>query len=112
MHSLQALALIQEKRIASDGSLWLRSQRRPSSTDWPNSNGTPNVSQRAAPASLPRLIFKVATLLMTAPLTRRPKARRLFAAHLRRAVRAGAAAIAAALADNPRADERRGFRRD
>jgi hypothetical protein len=39
-HSLQALALMQEKRIASVGSRWVRIQRRPSSSDWPGSNGT------------------------------------------------------------------------
>ncbi len=44
MHSLQALALMQEKRMASDGSLLTRIQRMPSSTDWPRSNGTSWVS--------------------------------------------------------------------
>ena len=33
MHSLQALALMQENRIARVGSLLMRTQRRPSSTD-------------------------------------------------------------------------------
>src|SRR6516165_8897361 len=63
MHSLQALALMQENRIASVGSLLMRSQRSPSSTDCPGSNGTSKVSQRAGSPSLPRRIFSVATVL-------------------------------------------------
>src|SRR5438105_1057387 len=52
MHSLQALALIQEKRIAKLGSRCTRIQRRPSSTVWPASNGTSKRSYL-----LPRRIF-------------------------------------------------------
>ena len=40
MHSLQALALMQEKRMARLGIAVARIQRSPSSTDWPGSNGT------------------------------------------------------------------------
>src|SRR5271169_258099 len=65
MHSLQALALMQEKRIASDGSLLMRSQRKPSSTDWPSSNGTSKFSHRPASRSVPRQILSVATWLGT-----------------------------------------------
>ena len=39
-HSLQALALMQEKRMARLGSRLALIQRKPSSTDWPGSNGT------------------------------------------------------------------------
>src|SRR5262249_38607874 len=64
MHSLQALALIHEKRIASVGSLLTRTQRSPSSTDWPRSNGTSWVSQWPLALSRPRQIFSVAVSLI------------------------------------------------
>ncbi len=38
----------------------MRSQRRPSSTDWPGSNGTSKLSQRPASRAAPRQIFSVA----------------------------------------------------
>src|SRR3954469_1014006 len=44
MHSLQALALMQEKRIARLGSRCTRIQRKPSSTVCPASKGTSNCS--------------------------------------------------------------------
>src|ERR1044071_8461382 len=64
MHSLQALALMQEKRMANVGSLLARIQRSPSSTDWPRSNGTSWVSQRPRALSRPRQIFSVAVSLI------------------------------------------------
>src|SRR5258707_10484544 len=64
MHSLQALALMQENRIASEGSLCTRIQRSPSSTDWPRSNGTAWVSQRPSVLLWPRQIFRVAVSVM------------------------------------------------
>src|SRR5438477_2069631 len=57
MHSLHALALMQEKRMARLGSRWMRIQRKPSSTLWPASKGTSKVSTR--PGEL-RLIFSLA----------------------------------------------------
>src|SRR5215469_8756083 len=60
MHSLQALALMQEKRIANVGSRWTRIQRSPSSTDWPGSNGTSWISQRPEALSRPRQILSLA----------------------------------------------------
>src|SRR5262249_44764170 len=70
IHSLQALALIQEKRIASVGSRWIRIHRRPSSTDWRGSNGTEWACQLPAFASVPRQIRSVAHSVM-ARLSRR-----------------------------------------
>src|SRR3984957_4057044 len=46
MHSLQALALMQEKRKASEGSWSRRTMRKPSSTDCPCSNSIAKVSTR------------------------------------------------------------------
>src|SRR5438309_11375728 len=64
MHSLQALALMQENRTASEGSLLTLIQRRPSSTDWPRSNGTAWVSHLPWALSWPRQILRFAVSLM------------------------------------------------
>ena len=64
MHSLQALALMQEKRMARVGSWFALIQRSPSSTDCPGSNGTSWCSQRPAPALSPRQILSCAMSLM------------------------------------------------
>src|SRR5215831_7273880 len=54
MHSLQALVLMQENRIANVGSWFARIQRRPSRTDWPGSNGTSWLSNCPAGVLSPR----------------------------------------------------------
>src|SRR5690348_6757896 len=46
LHSLHALALMHEKRMARLGSRCARIQRSPSSTDCPGSNGTSKMSHR------------------------------------------------------------------
>src|SRR5258708_39960802 len=56
MHSLQALALMQENRSANVGSRFARTQRRPSRTDWPGSNGTSWLSNCPAGGASPRQI--------------------------------------------------------
>src|SRR6266481_7364889 len=56
MHSLQALALMQENRIANVGARFARIQRSPSSTDWPGSNGTSWFSNCPACGVSPRQI--------------------------------------------------------
>ena len=63
MHSLQALALMQEKRMAARIAVD-PDQRSPSSTDWPGSNGTAKVSQWPAARSTPRQIFRIAVSLI------------------------------------------------
>src|SRR5215472_7618984 len=68
MHSLQALALMQENRIAKVGSLLMRSQRKASSTDCPGSNGTSKLCQRGGSPWLPRRIFSLATAVMAVAL--------------------------------------------
>src|SRR5207302_9093264 len=56
MHSLQALGLMDEKRMARRGSRCTRIQRRPSSTVCPASNGTSNRSYLP-----PRRMFSLAS---------------------------------------------------
>src|ERR1051326_6424341 len=60
MHSLHALALMHEKRIARLGSRWTRSQRSASSTVWPGSKGTSCRSKRPATPGVPRRILSLA----------------------------------------------------
>src|SRR5262249_60266365 len=64
MHSLHALALMQEKRIASVGSQLARIQRNPSSTDWPLSNGTAKVCHSPPLRSAPRQILSFAVFFI------------------------------------------------
>src|SRR3954462_1469020 len=60
MHSLHALALMHEKRMARLGSRWTRIQRRASSTVCPGSNGTSWCSKRLGSPAAPRRIFSLA----------------------------------------------------
>src|SRR5262249_892263 len=64
MHSLQALALMQEKRMASVGSALTRIQRSPSSTDWPASNATSYLTHCPPCRSRPRQIFSFAVAVI------------------------------------------------
>src|SRR5688572_18091247 len=60
MHSLHALALMHEKRMARLGSRCTRIQRRPSSTVWPASNGTSYCAKRPVSPAAPRQILSLA----------------------------------------------------
>src|SRR5262249_11874292 len=106
MHSLQALALMQENRIASVGSLLMRSQRSPSSTDCPGSNGTSKLCQRGGVLRLPRLILSLATAVTTpAPRPARQRA----AARRPQAARVDGVPRPPVSADDVRVEARRGF---
>src|SRR5688572_24514250 len=60
MHSLQAFALMHEKRIARLGSRCTRIQRSASRTVWPGSNGTSWCSKRPCAPGTPRQILSLA----------------------------------------------------
>src|SRR5690242_19548935 len=67
MHSLHALALMQEKRMARLGSRWMRIQRRPSSTVWPGSKGTSYSAKRPGSPAAPRRILSLACKVQPLP---------------------------------------------
>src|ERR1041384_2456627 len=60
MHSLHALALMHEKRIARLGSRWTRSRRGGWAPVWPAARGPWGRRKRPAPPGVPRGILSLA----------------------------------------------------